>query len=186
MLMESRGKQENKNMVTLQVTQNDSKKFSCLFSQKKTFEPKDLIKELYSNFLKDDPLFHFFFEPDLIIRISSNEVLEKIKASLKQKHIEFLVYAYPVPAPNADRYCYGENEGGPVMENLDLYLTIFHAHAIAALTLSPDRHEIYMERVNHTMCNMAGYSRHAEAEKLVELAELKAVKPLSLSRLYTT
>jgi hypothetical protein len=168
-------------MHTLHITSDEPRqRCPSLFSKKEKLDPTKIIQELYSKFLKDDPLFHYFFEPDLIVRISSNQVLEKIKNHLDKEQIAFIIYDYPVPVQRTDRYCYGESPG-PVLERLDVYLPLFHLHALAALTMSPDHHFAYMERSTHTMCNMAGQSRQQEAENLVLLAERKATEPLNFS-----
>jgi hypothetical protein len=48
-----------------------------------------LVRELYDHTLKDDPQFHFFFEPALIIRITTEDSLTKVKEFLQAKNIEF-------------------------------------------------------------------------------------------------
>jgi hypothetical protein len=125
-------------------------------------------------------LFHFFFEPDLIIRISNNKVLNEIKGFLEQADIDFDIYDYPLPVPNAAKRRFGENEGGPIIEKLyDVYLPLFHLNAIAALTMNEDEQGVYIERANHTFYNMLGNSRQEEADKLLLLAIRKSEKPLA-------
>jgi hypothetical protein len=165
-------------IVTLHImTSPPKKKCGNLFAREVTFNSTDLIRELHEKFLKEDPLFHFFLEPDLIIRISKNEVLEKIKDHLDKVNIDFDVYAYPVPAQKVNQHRYGENDDGPVMQRLyDVYLPLFHLNAIAALTMKEDEQLVFMERANHTFCNMAGNSRQEEADKLSYLASRKSEK----------
>jgi hypothetical protein len=173
-------KVDHPQLVTLHVINPPKKKCMCLFTAPETFQPKILIKELYGKFLREDPLFHFLFEPDLIIRISNNKVLNEIKGFLEQADIDFDIYDYPLPVPNAAKRRFGENEGGPIIEKLyDVYLPLFHLNAIAALTMNEDEQGVYIERANHTFYNMLGNSRQEEADKLLLLAIRKSEKPLA-------
>lgn len=141
-------------------------------------ELKELISFLYGEYLKDDPLFHFFYEPDIIIRISVEKILAQVKSYLDSKEISFKVYDYPTPNPNISFPCYGETPGGIVIRNLNLFLPLFHAHSVAALSLNDDDHFSYMERIIHTMWNPRGYSRAEEGRHLATLAEYKLGYPL--------
>lgn len=48
---------------------------------------KALVKELYEYTLKDDPKFHFFFEPEIIFRITLKGVfIKNKKLSSKQNY----------------------------------------------------------------------------------------------------
>ncbi len=67
------------------------------YSKEEEKKLKELIAELYQVALKDDPQFHFFYEPEIIIRISKADVLEKVKLYLEAKGFGFVVYDYPLP-----------------------------------------------------------------------------------------
>ena len=140
---------------------------------------KNLIKDLYENVLKKDNNFHYFYEPDLIIRISSTECVDQVKNILINKKIKYIEYDYPLPKNtyinigNKLLYCYGEQDNKIVLNNLDLFTTIFHAHSIAAITLNKEDHFEYMERTIHTRFNPKGYTRQEECDVLVELASYK-------------
>ena len=67
-----------------------------------------LAKELYDHTLKDDPNFHFFFEPALIIRITTKDSLTKVKNFFQSKKIKFEEYNYPFPPEGK----FGEESGG--------------------------------------------------------------------------
>ncbi len=69
---------------------------------------------------------------------------------------------------------YGEQDNPIVLAHLDLFLTIFHAHSVAAITMDDNEHFDYMERTIHTMFNPRGYTRQAEGEHLATLATYKA------------
>lgn len=128
-----------------------------------------LIKALYDDFLKDDPEFHFFFEPELIIRVGSENCLEKIKNYLSQEGIRFDEYEYPFQ-PNGK---YGEGKDGIVANNLDMFIKIFHANAVSALTMNEMEFFDYIERVIHTAFNPRFYSHNQEGMALLNLARLK-------------
>lgn len=130
---------------------------------------KNLIKELFEFTLKDDPKFHFFFEPELIIRIDSESCLEKVNSYLNGKNIPFEEYDYPFPEPPG----FGEERNGVVANNLDLFLSVFHANSVAAITLDEDSHKKYLERLIHTACNPKFYSHEVEGKIILELASLK-------------
>ncbi|MBI4097015.1 MAG: hypothetical protein HY428_01200, partial [Candidatus Levybacteria bacterium] len=110
---------------------------------------KALVKELYDYTLKDDPKFHFFFEPEIIFRITTEVCLTKARSFLQSKNIEFEEYDYPF-APEGK---FGEERDGIVANNLELFLPILHGHSVAAITMSEDEHFKYLERVIHTAFN---------------------------------
>lgn len=130
---------------------------------------KALVKELYEHTLKDDPKFHFFFEPEIIFRITTEDCLTKAKNFLQNRNIEFEEYDYPF-APEGK---FGEEKGGIVANNLDIFLPVLHAHSVAAITMSEDEHFKYLERVIHTAFNPKFYSHEQEGNKLANLAVLK-------------
>jgi hypothetical protein len=165
-------KPSNPTLITLHLLQPTSRSCSCLFKPSADFKPTDLIQELYKDFLKKDPLFHFLYEPDLIIRISVAPVLEQIKKFLTERRINFTTYAYPHPerSNNGERR-YGEDRGGVVAEHLhELFLPAFHTNSIAALILPEDRQLGYMERTSHTYFNMLNFSHEDEATNMLYLA----------------
>jgi len=130
---------------------------------------KELIKELYAHCLKDDKKFHYFFEPEIIIRIDSEEVLNKVKDFLNNKDIQFDEYDYPF-APAGK---FGEDPNSIVAKNLELFLTIFHANSIAAITMTEEEHFQYVERLIHTAFNPKLISHQREGSILMNLAKLK-------------
>lgn len=130
---------------------------------------KALVKELYEHTLKDDPKFHFFFEPEIIFRIITEECLSKTKSFLQNRDIEFEEYDYPFPPEGK----FGEERGGIVANNLDIFLPILHAHSVAAITMNDNDHFKYLERVIHTAFNPKFYSHEEEGSSLAKLAVLK-------------
>jgi len=156
----------------LQLFAGKSKQKQVEETEKKEQIMKDLLSELYQHTLKDDPKFHFFYEPEIIIRFSSKECLEKAQELLQTKKIGFKVYEYPFPQGSKT---YGESEA-VVVNNFELFLTIFHAHSIAAILMNDEDHFGYMERVIHTMFNPRGITRSDEGKHLIRLALYKCSK----------
>jgi len=134
---------------------------------------KELLKMLYDHVLKDDPKFHFFYEPEIIIRFSSHECLERAKSYLTQKGIGTKIYDYPLPDKKRGEKVFGEEPDGIVMQHFELFLTIFHAHSVAAIIMEDQEHFRYMERVIHTMWNPRLYTREQEGKSLAKLAVFK-------------
>lgn len=133
---------------------------------------KNLIKELYDYTLKDDSIFHFFFEPEIIIRIESEQSLEKVKSFLQERSISFEEYEYPFPPEGK----FGEGKDSVVAKHLDLFLPLFHASSVAAITLDEAEHAHYLERLVHTAFNPKFYPHEHEGQYLLKLAELKLGK----------
>ncbi|KAG2378644.1 hypothetical protein C9374_008283 [Naegleria lovaniensis] len=153
---------------------------------------RQLLHDLYHlepNGLKHDPLFHFFYEPEIIIRFSSELVRNQVKAKLDELQIGFVEYNYPTPESQYVElvahtevmdlvekriHCCGENKDGIVIRNLPLFLNIFHGHSVAALEMNREDHFHYMERVIHTMFNPFAYTRDEEGRKLAKMAIFKS------------
>ena len=133
---------------------------------------KGLLKELYDHTLKEDPLFHFFFEPEIIIRIDSEACLNKVKDFLSQRNIEFEGYDYPFPPPGK----FGEEQNGIVAKNLNLFLPVLHASSVAAITMNDSDHFQYLERLIHTAFNPKFLSHEVEGKVLTRLAMFKLGK----------
>jgi hypothetical protein len=141
---------------------------------------KELIKELFSRFLKDDSIFHFLYEPELIIRIESLKCLNEIKEYLDDNNISYIEYDYPFP-PNPQNRQFGEDPKGIIAKNFSLFLPIFHSNAIVALEMNGEDHFNYLERVIHTACNSKAYNHIAEGLILKSLAEIKLNKKLVIN-----
>lgn len=118
----------------------------------KGMDYRPLVKALYDHTLKDDPLFHFFFErTGLLIRISTEKSWNETVAFLKKREIAFEEYPYSYPS-------YAEAQNGDHIEdalekNLDLLLPVYHADAVAAITLSQTDHHDFREKVTHAAFN---------------------------------
>lgn len=154
-------------MKTIHIYQHDPKyidKIYDYFSTVVITEPfkdynnnKRLIKKVYDEVIKDDPKFHYFFEPELIIRISDTYV-EKVKQVLDKDGVKYVEYDYPLPKKQniIDKKlikCHGEQDKPTVLKNLDLFIRLFHVNSIAALTLGASDYNAYMERNIHSFYN---------------------------------
>lgn len=82
---------------------------------------KSIIKKLYRDILNKDSEFHFFYEPELIIR--TNKV-RKVRKWLHKNKIKHRVYDYPMPVHTEGNYCY---ECEPfTRNNIDFFKQIYH------------------------------------------------------------
>lgn len=142
---------------------------------------QDLLKTLFSSYLQEDPLFHFFYEPDLIIRISSQQTQEKVAKFLEDSGVDFVFYDYPTPVRISGAHYYGETPDGIVIKNLNRFLPLFHQHAIAALTYSTDQHALYRSRVISILLKTGEYSLKEEVNILQTLAFYKLEKPFKMA-----
>jgi hypothetical protein len=126
---------------------------------------RKLIKTLYDKFLCEDSSFHFFYEPELIVR-ADNKVCEEIKKYMFQDiRFKCAIYGYPKSIGKQGNYCW---ECDPVvLKNLDLFREIYHAHSILALTLSKSQYIKYMKRLSHTAANTGGLSYYEEGQFLM-------------------
>jgi hypothetical protein len=125
-----------------------------------------LLKEIYNKFLKEDLSFHYLFEPELIIRLENEEIINKIKEYLNKKHFIFEVYSYPNPKKN--RY-FGESE--KIMQKYnDLFLAIFHQMSLFYMIADQKDQPQFRERVVHIMYNSAQTNMVDEAYRLGNMA----------------
>jgi len=134
----------------------------------KSKEP-ELIVDLFNLFLKDDPYFHFFYEPEIVIRVSVDGIKNQIIDYLDKNNISYEEYEYPSPPQGK----YGETEGGVVANNLNLFIPVFHSNSVAALTFKDSDFKKYLERITHTASNSRGLNHIQEGILLTNLASLK-------------
>ncbi len=123
---------------------------------------KRLLKDLYKKFLYKDPLFHYFIEPELIIRVSKEKVLNEIKDYLKKEHLLFYVYDYPKPK-HKDQY--GENIKA-ILRNFDTFAKVFHEISLFNLNLKDNDKIIMKERFIHALYNTDFYDAWKEAGEI--------------------
>src|SRR3990167_8097404 len=84
-----------------------------------------LIKELYKKVLHGDDIFHFFYEPELIIRTT---LFNQVSAILNSKRVKYEIYKYPVDLGKKGNYCFECDE--LKLKNLELFKRIYHQHAV--------------------------------------------------------
>lgn len=111
-----------------------------------------LVRYLFKNFLIDDDLFHYFFEPEIIIRISNSKVLKDIEEYLTKKQYKFFIYDYPAFDKKA---FYGANPTDKTIYKQ--LMELYHLHAIAALTFNFREINWYTNRALHCLFNMRGF-----------------------------
>eukprot|EP01083_Nonionella_stella_P048219 129071_1 len=143
------------------VTENNETDFARL---------KTILKDLYSSVLNKDDLFHFFFEPELIIRVSLCNV-SVVEMYLNKNGIKHIVYPYPIPDDVWSQF--GEHNNAIVLDHLNLFLTVFHAHSVAAIIMNDKEHFDYLERMIHTAFNPRLISRQKEGLQLLKYSQFK-------------
>ena len=131
-----------------------------------------LIKELYKKFLNKDNYFHFLYEPELIIRVSDNFLRRyPIEKFLKQKHIDFIIY--PFPLANTDKPEKQVKDGFMIefssflRKRLWEITTILHILSLIALNESRKKHIFFCERLFHCGYNMTRMEWEEEGKELI-------------------
>ena len=122
---------------------------------------KKLIKELYKQFLFKDELFHFFYEPELIIRVSNKKILENIEKYLANNLILYKIYDYPKPVKTEGNYCFECDTW--VLKNIKYFIQLYHIHSVLYFKLSKNKYASYIHKVSHTARNIANWSYYEEA-----------------------
>jgi len=102
--------------------------------------------------------FHFFFEPQLIIRTNN-----KIGPILKEYHIKYKIYPYPYPkkgfgeAKKWKKYQWGLVE-------------LYSIYAVLSLYTKGKAKEYILNRTHHTMTNMLGMEYYDESKYYIKQA----------------
>ena len=124
-----------------------------------------LIRLLYKKYLIHDDLFHFFYEPELIIRIKFESIQKQIENYLKENKIPYEVYDFPKPINTKGNYCF---ECIPfVLKNLSYFYEIYHSHSVLFFKLNKKDYASYADKIYHTALNIGNYSYYEEAEKSI-------------------
>ena len=124
-----------------------------------------LMRYLFKEFLLEDDLFHYFFEPEIIIRFSNPKVLNNVKKYLEKKEYKFFTYDYPgfdkkafYGASKLDKSIYA-----PLMH-------LYHLHALAVLLFNKKQMKWYTNRTIHCLYNMRGFDYIDEVMAATEYA----------------
>ena len=145
---------QNKLFKTIEIQKIDKQKIRI-----------KLVKYLFLKFLIDDDLFHYFFEPEIIIRVSEPKVLKDIEEYLTQKQYKYFTYDYPAFEKKA---FYGASPSDKsIYNNL---MQLYHLHALAALTFNKKELKWYTNRTIHCLYNMRGFEYIDEVAASAEYA----------------
>ena len=130
-----------------------------------------LLKTLYNDILHYDDRFHYFWEPYLIIRVSTNSET-KITKWLKKRDITYYVYNYPIDEDPAlpPNIIYHREQPGIVMNNLRMFIKLFHLNSVSGILLPLDQQQMYRERAIHTLYNSHHILGQGESNELRSLA----------------
>ena len=125
------------------------------------------LKQIYKRFLKDDFVWHFVYwengKPtnkdyilgkNIILRVSDEKV-KNIKEYLKENHILFKVYSFPL---TRGRLNLGLLKGDWEHKHLDVSIALNHACSLAAMNLNEKDWKKFLNQINHIACNTKGFS----------------------------
>lgn len=115
-----------------------------------------LIKWLFKYILKHDNNFHFFYEPQLIIRTS---LVREVTIALKKLDVKYKIYKYPYPNT---RKAFGESKRWKYLQKQSENL--YHTQAIFALTAKRKDMDYFSNRFHHCFLNMRGFEYDDEAK----------------------
>ncbi len=119
---------------------------------------KLLLKKLFFLFLEEDDSFHFFYEPNLIVRVSEDKILKQITKYLDKRKVKYKIYDYPYPE---DKKEYGEGKNWDhIFPHL---LRLYHLYALMLLQFEGQDIEWFTGRAMHCILNMRGYDWLDEA-----------------------
>ena len=144
---------------------------------------KTMVYFIFENIpeLVDDISFHFFIEADHIFIIRSKHSDKIIKLLISMDNIgNIYVYDYPLANKDNNHRYYDESRNDIVLDNLDIYLPLFHSLSIGTLKLvyrttdNDIKYFKYAERIMHTIANTSGMTFDEEGEMLLKLACLKS------------
>jgi len=115
-----------------------------------------LLHKLHKAYLWDDPNYHFFFEPDLIVRTSN---WFEISDYLDKRKIDYFLYDYPY-----SNLCFGYGESRryrKIQPNLE---KLYHLQAEIILNNKSKKLKLFVaNRMHHCYLNMLGYEHYDES-----------------------
>uniref|UniRef100_A0A6M3IRH2 Uncharacterized protein n=1 Tax=viral metagenome TaxID=1070528 RepID=A0A6M3IRH2_9ZZZZ len=136
-------------------------------------EPKaSKILRKVVNLVNAKDYFHFFYEPQLIIRIPDSIVKSLIKC-LKIKKVKYKIYDYPFPKHGGkwgSNKEFGEGKKGIIIKYFSYFKHLLTINSAFALGRKKRDDYKIIERYTHTFLNQLGYAWTDEALILLELA----------------
>ena len=123
---------------------------------------KQLVKYFWA-LLPKGAYFHFFYEPDLIIRTES-KYIKKLTPYLKSHKLSYRTYIYPTGRP------FGESKKGIVMKYFDYYVWLLAFNSAFAMRRKKKEDFQILERYTHTFMNQLGYEWEDETLIYLKLA----------------
>lgn len=140
------------------------------WSQKKR---ESFVKDLYRKILYKDPSFHFFYEPEIIIRTRNQRTVGYLKRYFDYKHILYAIYKYP--DKNAPPTFYGDPAKSITVKYLSEFLQAYHALAVFQMTVKAKDLPEIRAKVIHSLYNMDYRSYEYEG---------RALNNLGMNRMY--
>lgn len=129
-------------------------------------QEKGVFRDLYNEALCEDPLFHFFFEPECVVRISSEGARGKIERWLEKRKFLFSIDDSLKPAPLSAQV----QDIKVIDTHLNPFLQIFHEHSVAAIQMDSNEHGFYITKVIDELLRQISSSSQEKVEMLEYLA----------------
>lgn len=159
-------------LITIHVKQKDKRKNYLL------------VYDIYKKFPKLMYL-HFFYEPDLIMRISTYDK-NRISKFLTARKLKFKVYDYPFPKNKKN---FGEGRDSVVYKYFYYFTQLFQLNSTMGIRIKTKDAMPLIERATHTMLNQMGYEWIEEEMILLTLAtdaceQLNIMTPIHWAKNY--
>lgn len=124
--------------------------------------------ELYKKLLCNDPSFHFFYEPEIIIRSRNKRTIGFLKNYLDNRHILYAVYNYP--DKNDPPEFYGDPPKSITVKYLEEFMQVYHAIAVFQLTAKTKEIPEIRAKIMHGCFNMDNKGYEYEAQAYIQRA----------------
>jgi len=145
---------------------------------------QELIKELYQKFLYKDKLWHFFLEPDLIIRCTNRKVIQDIATYLHWKFVPFDIYDYPHSknSVNIGGWDYDEAPKSITVKYLKHFMQVYHVQCVFYMEIEEKDKPMMRAKLIHSLWNQDFKNYEDEMQGLNSLALRRAMIIGSMGR----
>ena len=128
---------------------------------------KGLIKKLWP-LLEKDGKFHFFYEPELVIRISKKKVLRAVKNYLEKNSFEYFLLPDEIESMVKGMYVRSKNEDVEIDKIFDKYLHPF----LESGKITQDQYLTVLKAwVEHTLENYPDAKLSTYREKINKIVD---------------
>ncbi len=140
-------------------------------------EQKKLLRILYDEFLIEDTLWHYFLEPDLIIRVKNAKIIKEITTFLHLNYINFVIYDYPIaPDPiNEGGRDYDEAPKSITINYLKHFLAVYHVQCVFYMEIKDIDKKEMRAKIIHSLINEDFMNYDEEMHELNKLTLRRAM-----------